>query len=189
MVKTNEQLKSIMDEFKQGYVTACNDSRKQYIANLKPGDKLPAENVILDRETETAFDTSCQVLRDKARAIIGESIATHKEVMTKAPSEEAVNSISLLNMRKNATAEEFEDLLNRYGKDNPQAYKTITAIANERGYRGFGSHPVEVQLSKETDLLKSLEGAISLTSAKNRQVSDGFVSLVKAQIDDTFPAE
>lgn len=186
--KINYELKKIVDDYKQAFIDACNNSRKSYIANLLPGEKMPAEGVIIGKEYEASFDEVCQALRDKARAILGEAIASVKALMTEAPTEEAVNSISLLNMRKEATAEEVEDLLNRYGS-NPQAWKTITSIAKERGIRTFGAHPIEEELAKESDLLRSLESAISLTSARNRGVGDGFISLVKAQIDDTFPAE
>lgn len=186
--KTNKELKSIISQFKDSYRIACDSSRNEYMKTLSAGARVPKEGILYGNERRQEFESMCAGYRDKALALLNKVLSDLHDKMTEAPSTDAVNSITLLGLRKNISQSEIENLLERYG-DNPQAWNTIVSIARDHNISSFGDHPIEGQISDINDLSRSLERVLSTRSAIDGHATDGFLSMVEMQIDEVFPAE
>lgn len=184
----NKELKTIISQFKDSYNMICDSSRAEYMKTLRPGAQIPREGTIYGEESKAEFDSMCSGYREKAREILDGVVSDLKVRLTDAPSAEAVNAISLLNMRKNVTREEVEDLLGRYG-DNPQAWRTIASIASEHGVRGIGESATEEQYRDVLGVRNSLERTLYPSSAMAGHAESGYLSMLGAHIDQVFPAE
>ena len=184
--RINKDLKSLVSQFKDGFRIKCDSSRNAYMKTLSPGAPMPLEGRIYGDGNRQEFESECMGYRNKAREILGDYLGDLKKKATEAPSTDAVNTISLLNMRSNITEREIDDLLTRYG-DNPQAWRAINSIAIDHDIRVFKDHPVYEEISTVEDLGASLDKAISLQSAESGHASDGYIALVNAQIDGAFP--
>lgn len=183
----NKELKELLNTFKDSYRTTCYASRVQYMKTLPAGSQIPKEGVIYGDAEKQQFDLDCKGFRDKAYKILSDAHSELKKEATEAPSTEAVNSLALLNMRKDITETEIEDLINRYG-DNPQVWKTIRSIAGENGIR-VSDHPINEQIRNIEGLMHTLNSTLSVASASKGHAGDGFLSMVAMQIDDAFPVE
>ena len=183
----NKELKELLNTFKDSYRTTCYASRVQYMKTLPAGSQIPKEGVIYGDAEKQQFKLDCKGFRDKANKILSDAHSELKKEATEAPSTEAVNSVALLNMRKDITETEIEDLINRYG-DNPQVWKTIRSIAGENGIR-VSDHPINEQIRNIEGLMHTLNSTLSVASASKGHAGDGFLSMVAMQIDDAFPVE
>ena len=184
----NKELKELLNTFKDSYRTTCYASRVQYMKTLPAGSQIPKEGVIYGDAEKQQFDLDCKGFRDKANKILSDAHSELKKEATEAPSTEAVNSITLLNMRKDITETDVDDLLTRYGS-NPQAWKTIKSIANDHDIRGFRDHPIDEQIQNIEGLANTLNKTLSLASASSGHAGDGFLAMVAGQIDQTFPVD
>lgn len=183
----NRDLKQILSEYKDEYRIICSTSREKYMQTLPVGSQIPKEGMIYGQEYKQVFDESCKGYQAKAYKILSDAHSELKKEATEAPSTEAVNSLALLNMRKDITETEIEDLINRYG-DNPQVWKTIRSIAGENGIR-VSDHPINEQIRNIEGLMHTLNSTLSVASASKGHAGDGFLSMVAMQIDDAFPVE
>lgn len=186
--KANKELKSLLSQFKDSYRMACESSRNEYIKTLSPGAPLPKEGIIYGQEKKQEFESMCVGYRDKAREIIAKHLVELKEKATAPPSSDAVNSISMLSMRKNVTSDEINDLLSRYG-DNPMCWDTIVSIAKENDIHSFGKHPVKSQIEDLEGLSKTIDKTLSVQSANAGHASDAFVSMMALEVDRSFPVQ
>lgn len=186
--RVNKDLKSLTSRFKDGYRITCESSRNAHMRTLSPGSPMPPQGIIYGDNIRKEFESECSGYRVKAREIIDEALQDLKKKETEAPTNEAVNSITLLNLRKEITENEIDDLLTRYGKDNPQAWRAINSIAYDHGIKVFKDHPVYEEIEAVEALGKTLEKTISLSSAESGHASDGYITLVDEQIDNVFPS-
>lgn len=188
MSKANEELKKIMNEYRDTYRVMCDASRDRLMKSAAPGSKVPESGKLYGEDMTAEFSARCQDYRSRVRAITGARAADLKRKLTEAPSSEALGAVTLLSMRKDVTREEIEDLLERYG-DNPQAYKTITSIAKDHEMHGFYPHPAETELRAVEDLEHSMTKIFSAYEAERGRASDGYLSLIGMSIDSAFPPE
>lgn len=186
--RTNKELKSILSQFKDSYRIACDSSRNAYMKTLSAGAQVPKEGMIYGEDRRREFESMCAGYRDKALEILNKVGTELREKATEAPSTEAVNSITLLNMRKNITEDEIDNLLTRYG-DNPQAWETIVSIARDHDIHAFNDHPIKRQIEAVDGLARTMERTISAQSANGGHASDGFLAMIEMNIDDVFPIE
>ena len=184
----NKELKDILAKYKDSYKSICETSRAEYMQTLPAGAEIPKEGVIYGDKYKAAFESKCLEYKNDIRKIMNDTINDLKAKATEAPSTEAVNAITLLNMRKNVTKTEIDDMLNRYG-DNVQAWRTIVSIANDNDLHDFRQCEVDAQFEQVEGLSRSLENSISANKASQGYAGAGFMSLIEAQIDGTFPAE
>ena len=186
--KANKELKSILSQFKDAYRMACDASHKAYVSSLPTGAQIPRDDVIYGENYKAEFDSMCAGFRKKAHEIMDERLSELREKATEAPSTEAVNSITLLSMRKDIPEKEFENLLVRYG-DNAQAWKTIVSIANAHGIHSFTTPDIDDKIADVESLDKSLDKVLSLKNAIDGYANDGFLAMVGMDIDNVFPTE
>lgn len=186
--RANKELKSIISQFKDSYRIACDSSRDAYMKTLAAGAPIPKEGSLYGETFKNEFESMCSGYRDKARKIVEKKLSELREEVTKAPSTEAVNSITLLNMRNNITEAEIDDLLTRYG-DNVQAWRTIVSIARDHNIYAFRDNDIDERIAAAESLERTLDKALSAQSAIGGRASDGFLSMVELDIDKVFPIE
>lgn len=184
----NKELKSLLSQFKDSYKMASESSRNEYMKTLVPGAEIPKTGVIYGDNRVREFESMCDGYRGKMKSIIADVSSDLKDKETEAPSTEAVNSITLLSMRKNVTEDEIDNLLTRYG-DNQQAWRTINSIAKDHNIHVFRDHENEGKLSRVNDLEANLDRALSASSAISGHASDGYLSMIAMEIDNVFPVE
>ena len=182
----NQELKDITKKYNECFRIVSEKSRSAYVNTLPPGATIPKGGKIFDQESRAFFEDRCQEFRSAADNLIGSRLSDLKKMATDAPSTEAVNTISLLNMRKNISESEISDLLARYG-DNIQAYNTIVSIAKEHNIHTFSEHGVSVAITKLEDLQRSVDNALTVHNAEEGRATDGFMSMLQMQIDDVIP--
>lgn len=182
----NEDLKKILAEFQTDYDHTAAMSRQAYIGTLAPGSQLPAEGKIyLDNYRQT-FKKSCQKYQDKVHSILDNMVGKLKADVTAAPSTDAVNTITLLNMRDRVGADEIADLMNAYGS-NAQAYKALYSVAVRNGIHDYAEMtPTEATLKGIEDLGRSLDKTLTLDSAER---GGAFLSWMGMTIDEALPVE
>lgn len=187
--KANKELKSILSQFVDAYRIVCENSRNEYMKTLAPGAQIPKEGVIYGEDFKKEFDSMCAGYRNKALEIVEKKLSELRDKATEAPSTEAVNSIALLNMRKDITEDEIDNLLTRYG-DNAQVWKTLVSIAKEHDIYTFREiNDLDEKVQTLVDLEKNLEKTLSVMSALAGHATESFMSLIAMDIDEAFPIE
>lgn len=186
--RANKDLKSIVSRFGDSFSTMCETSRNAYMRTLAPGAQIPREGILYGQDARDEFESMCAGYRAEADIILNDLASELKKKTTDAPDTDAVNTISLLKMRGDIAPDEVSDLLDRYG-ENPQAYRAIVAIANEKGLKEFelAKHPVDEALQNVADLSTTLRRTLSESSASAGHASEGFLDMVSAQIDLAIP--
>lgn len=187
--KANKELKSILSQFVDAYRMICESSRNAYMKTLSAGDPVPQEGAIYGENFKSEFESMSAGYREKALEIVEKKLSGLRDKATEAPSAEAVNSIALLNMRKDITEDEIDNLLTRYG-DNVQVWKTLVSIAKAHDIHVFREDTdLETEIRILTDLEENLEKALSVTSALKGHATEAFMSMVAMDIDRAFPVE
>lgn len=187
--KANKELKSILSQFVDAYRIVCENSRNAYMKTLAPGAQIPKEGMIYGEDFKDEFDSMCAGYRNKALEIVEKKLSELRDKTTEAPSTEAVNSIALLNMRKDITEDEIDNLLTRYG-DNAQVWKTLVSIAKEHDIYTFRElNDLDEKVQTLVDLEKNLEKTLSVMSALAGHATESFMSLIAMDIDKAFPIE
>ena len=183
--RAKQELKTIVSQFADGYKMTAKASRDAYLKTLAPGARVPEDGRIFGDDKRSEFESACKGYRERVHSVISEYLEELHKQETEAPSPEAVNSITLLNMRQNITEEEVGRLLEKYG-ENAQAYKAIVDIAGAHDLHIWGAHPVSAQIEGAEALEKELSREISLTSAEGGHASEAFVSVLNMDIDNAL---
>lgn len=184
----NSQLKEILNGFKEMYRYQCEESRLAHIATLKSWDRVPTDEKLYTQEARQTVQDGALEARQKARAILSNVINELKAKTTVAPSEDAVRTITLLNMRKIVSEEEIRNLLDRYG-DNDQARRAIRDIAEQHDiYIGPGAGAAE-KLEEVEYLAHTLDKTLSYLNVAGGHASNGYFAVIEMQIDQVFPAD
>ena len=182
----NLRLQQIVDQFGETYRALCEASRAAFMASLRGGDRIPAPGHIYGKEFGEQFSAKCREFMDAAAAIIDEQTAVVREKLVEAPSTEAVNTVQLLALRDELTEEEVDGLLARYG-ENAQVFKAIVSVSAAKGLRGWKC-PLDERLEDLNGLLVTLRRTFTLASAEAGHASEGYLAMVKMQINSALPA-
>lgn len=163
--------------------------RDEYIKSLAPGAMIPNDDIIkLDGEyreqaEKLCSDTQIKVLEQLTRA--KELIA---DEVTAAPTTDAVNIVSLLNMRADLNQEELDSIYAKYG-DNLQIYKALGDIAHKHKLMVNYANGLEEQSERIDNLIRNANNISVYEAENNNQVADGFCFMRQMDIDETFPTE
>ena len=185
--KANKEIKRLVSQFRDSYDSMCESSRNEYMKTLSPGFEVPDKGMIYGEKNRNEFSSMCKGYRERSRKIIGDVIKAIQDTLTDGPSTDAVNSVNLLNMRKNITMEEVQELLDRYG-DNPQIWTTIKSIATEHKLF-IGEHPLYEQLAECKSLDLTMEKTLTLPNPKSYSLTKAYYALLDMQIDKALPIE
>lgn len=184
----NTELKAITKEYAKDFKNMCERSKEDHIKSLQPGDPMPREGVLYGDAAKERFNARAAEHRTKALSIVDSELAKIQEEMTKAPSTDAVNTLTLLKMRNKVTPEDLRPIMERYGSNN-QVYDTLRDIAAQHNIRdyAFESNPLRVQAEKLNGLKSSLNNNLRIDRAQKGYASDSFMSFLDAVIDDALP--
>lgn len=189
--KIRDSLKELTERFRSGYCSAAKSSWEHHVKTLPIGQAVPPKGEIYGTENKAAFDELCRDITAQGRDIIGGVKAEVSEMMTAAPTEEAVNTINMLKLRDNVSEDEFARVMEKYGSDNYQAAKAISHVAHEQGIRGLVG--CDAALDEYMADLNGLEHSFGPNHFSTKQAeqgaTEGMLSLLDAQIDAVFPDE
>ena len=163
--------------------------KDNYIKSLAPGAMIPSDSIILldgeykELAEKLCSDTKIKVLEQLTRA--KELIA---DEVTAAPTTDAVNIVSLLNMRTDLNQEELDSIYAKYG-DNVQIYKALGDIAHKHDLMVNYDNGVEEQSERIDNLIRNANNINVYEAERNNQVADGFCAMRQMDIDATFPTE
>ena len=181
------ELKDIIKQYKADYDYICEQSRQAYMSQAAAGSTIPAPGVIYGNNAKAEFSGKCSIYKQKADAILQRILLDLKREATEAPSTDAVNTITLFNMRKTITADDVQALLDRYG-DNAQAYQAIAAIAQGHDIP-VQDHPVFVKIEDAEGLKSAIDKTLAYPSEYGEATSAGFVDFLGAHIDTALADE
>ena len=188
MKNVNQQLKDIFAKYTDEFQKAQEKSRIEELRTMRPGSVVPDNGKIFGDNARAAFNDTCEDLKGQVREVIETERKRVKKEVTEAPTVEAVNSISLLNMREGVPEEEVYNLIERYG-DNYQAYQAISSIAKKNGLRGIEEHPLGERLRGMDQLEQNICKEIDIVKAEAGHASPAFAAVVGMTIDNVFPAD
>lgn len=186
----NTELKAITKEYAKDFRNICERSKEERIKSLQPGDPLPKSGVLYGDDARERFMARAAEHREKALSIVDSELAKIQDELTKAPSTDAVNTLTLLKMRNKVTSEDLRPIMEKYG-DNNQVYDTLRDIAAQHNIRDYAyeSNPLREQAEKLNGLKSSLNNNLRIDRAEKGYATDGFMSLLDAIIDDALPNE
>lgn len=184
---TATELKSLISQFRDTFLTTSEASRGVKIRSLNPGEKIPAKGALYDNEHIETFNAYSLSARDRMRNILDKESEDLKKKMAEAPSVEAVNALTVLNMRNNISQDEINSFIDNYG-DNYQAYKAIASIASDKGLNTWKSskvNDIDSTLKKIEELRSNLEKALTTSSAMAHHDKNGYYEMLNMMIDGT----
>lgn len=186
--RINKELKGLLAEYRQSYEAIRQQSETKYKTSLRPGATFqPKRDGFYYEEDKRAFSAVCDRLREKAHELIDKAALEIMAQNTAAPSTEAVNVVTLLNARKNVSAEEIDQLMLKYGTDCPMVYEALHEKAVSLGYYDFKPHPI----AEEAQNMEAMTGVIDKTF--NGLTAEGNIAVTAAAFnvtaDAAFPAE
>lgn len=183
-----EELKNVLTEYVRCYEIACENSRAAYIKGLAPGARLPKEGVIYGDDEKARFANSCTEYREKMCAFIDDEESKVKSALTAAPSTDAVNACTLLDLRASKDRAEYERLMEKYSND-PQTCDTIQAIAAKNGVHDLPENGSAAKLDALENLRRQIMRSITPKEAEEGKATTGYIALLSAVIDDAIQAE
>lgn len=178
-----EELKKLLHDFYDGYQKASEESRKKYLTTLPQGTKVPEPGALYSNEDREQFNKKVLEFNEKVRTLVDLGIQELKDKLTAVPSEEAIKSIELLNVRAPINGEEYKLYLEKYG-DNTQCRDTIISIARRNGVELFGDYEDTYdQIDRLKNLERSIRGNFDTYDAEAGRVTPALISVYEMQID------
>lgn len=170
-MSTNAELKKIVNEFYTLYEDVARTTRTAAMANLPAGAPAPEESVIYGEAGRNTFAKEAAKLLARAEQLINAKVAPIKARVTAAPSEEAVNAVTMLSLNKDISETDVDLLLEKYA-DNYQTVKALKSVAAEKGlekYRSFTKEPDIIELEALEKLKASLAESLNIYSAEQHK--------------------
>lgn len=180
-MKLADTLCSLVDDFNREFTNAAERSRKAHVVQLQPGSVIPGPGKIYGDEERAAFMRKADEISLRAQNAIDLSSKKIRAKMADPPSTDAVNSITMLQMRKHVTEDDLNNLVERYG-DNYQTYKALASIALDREMPFFSEHPLDEQEAHLESIKNGLRGLLTLSSAERYGSLDSVCSFMKEDI-------
>lgn len=182
-----DQLKENYKAFAAEYKNDLEASYRKKVASTKPGEPAPGRG-LTDQEVK-AFKLRVNVYRKRAEAIIANVKDQIAADVTAAPSDEAVNYITLLSHREHISPYEIEFARNSYGR-NFACYAALQETAEKNGIY-IENHPTREALDAIRSFEKCNNDYTYATISNPEHSPEVIASLYAAGIDgDLFiPAE
>ena len=179
----NKRIKELLDYYGSSYKQLKAAAKEQFIKDMMAegmtGARIP-DDVPLSDELQMQWNDIVESIRSEIKGIISLRYDTINKAITDAPSTDALNSIMLLNMRKNVKEEDITALMERYGK-NPQCFYAIRDIAQAHELYWSGSNGIVEQYEN----LKIFDDNIQKISS-NIIMDDGLKGIYKMKVDEVF---
>ena len=185
--RLNRELKELIDKYQRNYDDLRQTSENRYKASLQPGQTFHAKQGFYDDQTKAEFAKVSDEYWEKAHKLVDQATLDIMEANTAAPSTEATNTIMLLNTRQNVSESELDQLMSRYGRDCPQAYRALYEIGQRMGYHNFNQHPVAAAAENVDRLNSVIDRTFNVGSADRNMVVNAAAFV--ATLNDAFPTE
>ena len=186
MNTNNTELKKIYKEYAEAFDKASENSRAAYIARLAPGSKPPPTGKLYGDDAKNEFSAKCNSLATRAADIINSELEKINKDLNKAPTAEAVNTCTLLIMRKSKDPAEYSRLLNVY-RDNPQTCDTIRSIAEENGIVALPYNSTTERAAALDALKRQLYFSMTPKQAENGNATPDQVEKFFTNVDQLIP--
>lgn len=184
--RINRELKKIVDDYKTSYEVLRKKSEEKYKNSLQPGETFHAKPGFYFKEDKAAFEKVCKDLREQAHSLLDGAALEIMAQNTAAPSNEAVNVVTLLNSRQKVSADEIDQLMTKYGQDCPMVYRALHEKAQSLGYRDFKPHPITEAAENIERLSGTIDSSISAFNERNMVATTAGLGVT---IDTAFPTE
>ena len=175
----NTKLKELKIEMDASFTRIAEASRKAYMETLPANARIPETNRIYGDAYKNQFSEKAAEIRGNVYSAIQEERERISKAKTEAPSAEAVNSIELMKLTTDITANDIRNMVSRYG-DNYGAYRAIASIAADAGIKSVcGTHP----LDKVSDGLDYVEQKVASNFSTTDYLSKGVQNVSKMGFD------
>lgn len=168
MIVKSKEISEKLTGFYKGYIEAYKqaaaNSKKDYLATLQPGERIPAQEKLYTAESKEAFAKYSDQAKAEINSYLLANIKEVQRLKTNPPHPEAINYISMLNQLKEPEAGLIDIAMNRYG-DNYITYKALHDIAAKHEMTDF-----------KAPVLDSLEEVL-LNEYNNIEIIDRNVNL------------
>lgn len=172
--KLQNEITALNKEFADTFHKSAEASRMEVMKSLEPGEATPQTGRIYGEDNRKLFEEKAAEIRSKGYSLIEQAKADLQKQITEAPSQDAVNAVSMLSHRTSVTRPEVDNLLQVYG-DNYQAYQAIRDIAAQ--------HEIFVESSNLEKSIAAINGesravqSFTLANAESGNVaSDGAIA-------------
>ena len=183
----NKQLKQTIEDFKNTYKATCKKSHDDYLKQFGGGARvyIPKDTEICTKEAREAFQNECVAYRHKIAEILKPVYADLETTATEAPTTDAVNAISMLQLRQNVTPAEIEMMIGRYGS-NVSAYNALVSIAEKNNIYSYQQHPITDNIAAVQNLEECLCRNINAPKIVSNGFSDGLAATLALAVDNTI---
>lgn len=178
-----DKIVAILKDFKRMQDSIFEMNRAEFVQGLGPGATIPTY-IKLSPKNDELLNNEIISTRNKFQDVINPLLKELYDDITTAPSAEAVNAITMLNMRSTVSPLEVDMMMEKYGR-NDLAYSTIKDIAYHHDIKGYKDNKTVKQYEKLTDLLGKLNSWTTV-SITNDKLTDGKILAYKAEVELAF---
>lgn len=173
-------------QFLQEYDAAAKASTLKLMASLAPGQPIP-DYRLQSEEDRYAFMNTTSTYRDKAIAALQKARDDFDAEISVAPSTEAVNAISMLQLLSRPTEAELMAAHAKYG-DNYLAHRALADLAAKHKYYGFPEDNVGELLEGFKTMERVISREFTVTAAEaNPWGPEGRAALFDQTLESCFP--
>ena len=160
--EVREEIKKIYGEWLAQYKELSTKSRAEWMKGLAPGSTIPEDGRVYGEYWQNEFNEVTSKSLAAAMEVLDKEREVIRNVISEAPSAEAMNVVGLLKMRipgekikdvktREALADEIDIFMSSY--PNYSVYETLKALAAKAGILDFKEH----EAHKEIEILDQLE--------------------------------
>lgn len=183
LIELKGRLKKTYHSFVDEYQRSVEASYQKQVAMLRTGEMTPKVKRLVG-DDRTAFEERARYYRTETEKIIKDAEDSIKDVLSEAPSTEAVNYVSMMSMRGDLTQADIDAAIEKYGS-NYSAYSAIASIGRKQPIK---LHTAPHEVDRARDFIK-LAGPIcssmTLEKAENGGATIGRASFYDMSIDQT----
>lgn len=187
--REKEQIKKELENL----VIKCNrisgESKQDYVAAMPPSQTVIPQMYIYTSDAKEKIQEACKETKDNIKKILDQIYDSTTGGITAVPSEEDINTLTVLQMRSTLSISEVELYLDKY-KDNVQVYSAICDIAKEKGI--VLPTKQHESIRKANELIKyweKIDFTINSFQAEKGRITDIMVIGFVADLDRILLAE
>lgn len=176
-----DDLDKLLDQYRNEYAAAVENSFKKQLVNLQPGQAAP-EKGLATGEDRDAFRDLAAWIQSKYNSILDEAVKMWEAAVSEVPSEEAVRFLDQFALKKEMAKDEVDAVIRAHG-DTFIGYERIADIAAEHDIR---IEPHKLRAVKDwIDSQRATASRISLIGAEKGAASPGSIAFSKLFRDDS----
>lgn len=176
-----ERLKKNYRDFTDDYQRSVEASYKKQLAKLRPGETAPTVKRLVGDDRK-AFEERVKKYRHENEQIVKDAENSIAGALSAAPSTEAVNFVSMLNLRNDLTQSDIDAAIAKYG-NNYSAYAAIASIGQRQPNKLYTA-PHEVDNMRNfIEMAKPISASMTLIGAENSAPTRGRAAFIDMSLD------